>query len=210
MTKTDEGKQSEQSSDALRNVNFARSLMPRSSKAAFMPTKSRKFCGTAKPVVSLVLRDISVSKRGVEQPQVIIYTLFVVILTLSGIYVGFTFLGGIDVTLDFQDYASRLNTSSSRMIFSPQCFAQEMQYTKGGTFHQVNSGIIDWVKFNATTVIQSSCLANEVAWAKLESVDTGKFEKIVWSCGALPRCDVPAADQLNSQWRQAPRSFYVL
>ncbi|HKZ49733.1 MAG TPA: hypothetical protein VJ110_01895 [Candidatus Nanoarchaeia archaeon] len=175
------------------NTNKEKSLMPSASSRA-----------------AITLRLTPVNRKGVEQPQVIIYTLFVVILTLSGIYVGFTFLGGIDVTLDFQDYASRLNTASSRMIFSPQCFAQEMQYTKGGTFHQVNSGIIDWVKFNATTVIQSSCLANEVAWAKLESVDTGKFEKIVWSCGALPRCDVPAADQLNSQWRQAPRSFYVL
>ena len=42
----------------VRTIDEGVSLMPRAcEEAALMPTKSSRFCGTAKPVVSLVLRD---------------------------------------------------------------------------------------------------------------------------------------------------------
>jgi hypothetical protein len=134
------------------------------------------------------IRLTTVDKRGVEQPQVIIYTLFVVILTLSGIYVAFTFLGGVDITIDFHDYASRLNTASSRIIFSPQCFALETNYIKEGvTSYQVSSGIMDAEKFSGTLLMPSSCVTGESMWAKLQSIESGyEFDHEVWTCGELP------------------------
>jgi hypothetical protein len=176
--------------------------------------------------------------KGVEQPQVIVYVLFVVVLTLAGIYVAFTQLGGANIAFEFQDYASRLNAAATKLIFTPECFAVETSYTKGGIYYQVSGGIIDWTKFNGTTTISQSCLSGEQqVWVSLTEVND-KYSDTIWSCtdigcfgsggcnifptqyacevakctwGTIP-CAEPTKEQISDpkQWLQTSRSYLVL
>ncbi|MEM2873923.1 MAG: hypothetical protein QW063_00485 [Candidatus Nanoarchaeia archaeon] len=112
------------------------------------------------------------NKRGIEQPQVIIYILFVVILSLCGIYLAFTFFDILKVEYDFIDYASRASMIGSKFLMSPACFAAESSYTyAGNTYYQVTSGVIDWAKFNKSDTIPQSCAVSGEIWAKLSSLD---------------------------------------
>jgi hypothetical protein len=144
------------------------------------------------------------SKKGVEQPQLIVYVLFTVILTLTGIYVGFIYLGGVDAAFEFQDYASRLNIVTSNIINSPNCFAVEQSYTTaaGGTFYQVDTGKINWTRFNSTdgNKILSDCSAagKNQTWVKLTFLNSGVSDTIY--SGAEP----------TDEWTPAERNVIVL
>ncbi len=152
------------------------------------------------------------SRKGIEQPQVIIYVLFVVVLTISGIYIAFTQLSGVSLIFEFHDYASRLNTVSAKMMFTPECFAVETPLAKSENKYQVSGGVIDWDKFNKTKLIRSDCLPGEnPVWARLQDLDT-KVSDAIWSCQPpLTNCGEPTIEQLTDakEWSQVTRSFFV-
>ncbi len=144
--------------------------------------------------------------KGVEQPQVIVYVLFVVVLTLAGIYVAFTQLGGVNITFKFQDYASRLNTVSAKLMLTPECYAVENSYSKSGygTYYQVSGGVIDWVKFNKSSTISGDCMADEnQVLANLTEIN-GNYYSTAWTGRK------PSTEQLNKDWAQLARSYFVL
>jgi len=148
------------------------------------------------------------SKRGVEQPQLIVYVLFTVVLTLTGIYVAFTYLGGVHITFQFQDYASRLNIVTSNLINSPNCFAVEQSYTAAtGTFYQVDAGKIDWKKFNSTNgnkiLLDCSGAGKSQAWARLVFLNS-KVSDTVWSGSE------PTESQIANEWTDVERDILVL
>lgn len=176
--------------------------------------------------------------KGVEQPQVIVYVLFVVVLTLAGIYVAFTQLGGVSIAFTFQDYASRLNIVATKFMLTPECFAAEDSYYKeGNSYYQVNGGIIDWTVFNKTTYVSTKCLSGEKpVWAKLAEIN-GKYSDTIWSCDNfvctgeegcdeystkddceyyscewVQSCSEPSPGQLANpdEWTQISRSYFVL
>lgn len=155
------------------------------------------------------------NKKAVEQPQVIVYVIFVVVLTIAGIYVAFTQLGGVDITFQFQDYNSRLNTVATKLMFTPECYAVENNYIgkDNKTYYQVSSGVIDWLKFNKTDIIDSKCLANEKqVWIKLDDKDTNVIDTI-WNCPGRASCSEPpllTERSVSSKWNQGKRSFLVL
>jgi ABC-type sugar transport system permease subunit len=142
-------------------------------------------------------------QKGVEQPQLIVYVLFTVILTLSGIYVAFTYLGGIDIQFEFQDYASRLNLVTSKMIYSPDCFGVETTYAKDGTHYQKAIGVVNWTKFNSTSRIPSLCISGgeNQTWVRLTFVDSNIIDT-VWSCpSSSSNCKEPTTDQFINEWQ---------
>ncbi len=148
------------------------------------------------------------SRKGIEQPQLIVYVLFTVVLTLTGIYVGFTYMGGIATTFEFQDYASRLNIVTSNLINSPNCYAVETSYAvPAGTFYQVDAGKINWLRFNSTdgNKILSDCSAagKNQTWVKLTFLDSG-ISDTVWSGPE------PTKEQLVNEWTPAERNILVL
>ncbi|MEM4247771.1 MAG: hypothetical protein QXH80_00740 [Candidatus Nanoarchaeia archaeon] len=148
----------------------------------------------------------------IEHPQVIVYILLVMVLTLSGMYVSFTKLGGVDITFKFQDYASRLNTVSGRLMLTPECYAVENNYSKEGTHYQVSAGTIDWVRFNSSNIIDSKCLSNEKqVWVHLQYTDKTVADTI-WSCPGQTSCPEPKAEELSDskKWVQVSRSYFVL
>lgn len=132
-------------------------------------------------------------RKGVEQPQVIVYVLFVVVLTLTGIYVAFTQLGGVSIQFTFHDYASRLNIAATRLMLTPECFAVENSYNKGVTSYQVDGGTIDWQKFYNSKFISDSCVPirewtdnsgkthRADIWINLTEIN-GKYSDTIWSC----------------------------
>lgn len=150
------------------------------------------------------------NRKGVEQPQVIVYVLFVVVLTMAGIYASFTLLGGVVLVFDFQDYSSRLNTVAAKLMFTPECYAYESNYDKGGTHYQVSGGVIDWQKFNSSNVINKTCLTTDIAWAQLKDFNN-KYSGKVWNCEAPP-CSEPTAKDLADDkiWKQVARNYVVL
>jgi len=83
------------------------------------------------------------NKKAVEQPQVIIYVLFTVILVIAGIYIGFTQLGGIDYQFKFLDYNEKANLIATQLLANPDCLALENNYSYYQTYYQVWSGIIN-------------------------------------------------------------------
>ena len=87
------------------------------------------------------------NKKAVEQPQVIIYVLFTVILVIAGIYIGFTQLGGIDYQFKFLDYNEKANLIATQLLANPDCLALENSYSYYGQipyqYYQVWSGIIN-------------------------------------------------------------------
>ncbi len=141
------------------------------------------------------------SKRGVEQPQLIVYVLFTIILTLSGIYVAFVYLGGINITFDFHDYASRLNVVTSKMIYSTDCFGIESSYiADDGTHYQKEIGVINWTKFNSTKTIPEGCVSagDSPVWVELTFRDS-KISDTAWSCYGCPAiCEKAKTDCYSS------------
>ncbi|MGC9058581.1 MAG: hypothetical protein ACP5IJ_01995, partial [Candidatus Nanoarchaeia archaeon] len=91
------------------------------------------------------------SKRGVEQPQVIIYVLYTMILVIAGIYIGFTQLGGVNYTFTFLDLNEKINFIAVNLLSNPACLAAESNYNdppfqqthSQQTYYQVSAGIID-------------------------------------------------------------------
>jgi hypothetical protein len=159
--------------------------------------------GSAKTTLSWSL--FPKGKRGVEQPQTIVYVFVVVIQVIIGIYVAFTFLGGVDIKLQFQDYAARLNAAGSQLIHSPDCFAVEATYqTAIGVQKQVSAGIIDWNKFNDTETLPQRCIIKDRIWARLEIFDFGS--DITWNNQEPSAAELADPDQ----WVQTERNFYVL
>ncbi|MEM2954644.1 MAG: hypothetical protein QW625_01670 [Candidatus Nanoarchaeia archaeon] len=65
------------------------------------------------------------NKQGLEHPQVIIYVLFVSVLVIAGVYVGFHYLGGVDLTFKFLDNEAKLNLATLK-LFSPECYGLEL------------------------------------------------------------------------------------
>jgi len=138
-------------------------------------------------------------RKGVEQPQVIVYVLFIVVLTLTGIYVAFTQLGGVSIQFTFHDYASRLNIAATRLMLTPECFAFENSYTKDVTSYQVEGGAIDWQKFYNSKFISDSCVPisewtdksgkthRADIWINLTEIN-GKYSDALWSCPATTGC----------------------
>lgn len=154
------------------------------------------------------------NKKGIEQPQVIVYVIFVIVLTIAGIYVAFTKLGGVTVTFEFHDYAARLNVVSTKLMFTPECYAIENSYLgKDGSKHyQISSGVINWTLFNKTNIISSKCLSGEKqVWAELSFFGTNNRDSI-WSCPSSSTCSEPLErDRADADvWNQMRRSFFVL
>lgn len=148
-------------------------------------------------------------KKGVEQPQLIVYVLFTVVLTLTGIYVAFTYLGGVTVGFEFQDYASRLNIVTSNLVNSPNCYAIESSYAKdGSTYYQVDTGKLNWTKFNASNKIPDICMSagKNQTWAKLTFLDGSSkgTSDTVWSGSE------PTKERLANDWTPAERKILVL
>jgi hypothetical protein len=148
-------------------------------------------------------------KGDVEQPQFLIYVLFTIVLTLAGIYVALNFLGAVQVKFEWLDYASRINTVTSNLINSPNCFAVEENYTaENKIFHTVNVGKINWTKFNSTESnnIFSKCasVGESEAWAKLTFLDS-KVSSAIWT--GLTK---PNDKQLAEEWKGAQRNVLVL
>ena len=159
------------------------------------------------------------SKRGVEQPQLIVYVLFTIILTLSGIYVAFTYLGGVNVSFEFQDYASRLNLVTSKMIYSSDCFGVESSYyAPDATKHyQKEIGVVNWTKFNKTRYIPPECVSGgeKQVLAELEFLST-HIKDIAWSCSGssmdVSFCAAygqPNDVALRLQWKPSKRNMLV-
>ncbi len=160
---------------------------------------------------------MKINKKGVEQPQVIVYVIFVIILTIAGIYVSFTKLGGVDITFEFHDFASRLNVVSTKLMFTPECYAVESNYTAEDKIlhYQINGGIIDLAKFNKTNtnIIDSKCLSGEKqVWASLKEINKA-YNETVWSCpGGRTSCTEPLWNERTDStlWNKQKRSFFVL
>lgn len=152
-------------------------------------------------------------KKAIEQPQVIVYVLFVIVLTIAGIYVAFTQLGGVDITFQFQDYASRLNTVATKLMFTPECYAIENSYygKDGSQHYQVSSGIINWTRFNKTDIIDQKCLSSKAqVWVELKDISTSVTDTI-WSCPGSS-CTEPSPKERSdsTKWKRTTRSFLVL
>lgn len=151
------------------------------------------------------------NKRGVEQPQVIVYVLFVTVLVLAGMYVAFTKLGGVDITYKFQDYSARLNTVAAKAIFTTECFAYETSYSSsdGKTHYQVEGGTINWAKFTARDQVSASCLSekNQI-FLQLQEINNAFSDK-AWTCPAPSKSDC-AEPKNRVQWKDSPRSYFVL
>jgi len=153
------------------------------------------------------------NKRGVEQPQVIVYVLFVTVLTLAGMYVAFTMLGGVGISFKYQDSNARLNSAAAKMIFTPECFALESQYDDYADInkkhYQVESGTINWNKFSATSQIASSCVSDKSqVFVEIKDIDD-TFKDIAWTCPAPLSSDCPEPPN-RIAWKGAPRSYFVL
>ena len=152
------------------------------------------------------------NKKGVEQPQLIVYVLFTVILTLTGIYVAFTYLGGVKIAFEFQDYASRLNVVTAKLVNSPSCYAAETQYTtQTGTFYQVDVGKINWQRFNNSNKIPDGCVGinEKQVLVDLEFLDSRIRDK-VWTCQQQrASCAAPTKEELVNGWNPTERSMLV-
>ncbi|MCX6774538.1 MAG: hypothetical protein NTY99_00410 [DPANN group archaeon] len=150
-------------------------------------------------------------RKGIEQPQLIVYVLFTIILTLSGIYVAFTYLGGVSIGFEFHDYASRLNLVTSKMIYSTDCFGVESSYSKDGTHYQKEIGVVNWTKFNTTKIIPSGCISGgeNQTWVELTFLDSS-ITDTVWSCpSSSSNCKEPDNSQLIQNWKDSERNMLV-
>ena len=146
-------------------------------------------------------------KRGVEQPQVIVYVLLVTILTIAGLYVAFIYMGDVKLSISFSTYNTRFNAAAARFLNSPECFAVEETYNwNGQKYAQVHAGIISWEKFNESERISRNCINREKQiWLKLESLD-GELSDTIWTGNE------PSETELNdaSKWQPRISKYLVL
>jgi hypothetical protein len=127
-----------------------------------------------------------VETEEVSHTQHIVYVLFVIVLSITGIYIAFSFLGGASIAFTFHDYASRLNIIASRLLLAPECFALVEEYSKDGTHRQVRAGIIDFSRVPSDNIIPEKCVRGENAsWVQLKDLDETDASKQItklWSC----------------------------
>jgi hypothetical protein len=125
------------------------------------------------------------SKKAIEQPQFLIYTLFTTILTITGIYTGFMLFGDVDMKLEFSNYNLRYNAAAARILNDPDCFAYEQSYVdpNGKLHHQVEQ-LIDWQKLTQSNIPTSCIDREEQLYIKVTPLDTqhSTYDTELWSC----------------------------
>ncbi len=138
---------------------------------------------------------MQLGKRGVEQPQVIIYIVYTVILALAGIYVAWSYLGGVDVEVDFNAYTIQFNSLATRLVGTPECFALEDRYLapadNNAYFDYPRFGIISRDKLPGDRRVNKTCVSQEKQfWLALSTID-GAYTHIDWNCPAGDKCTAP-------------------
>jgi|GEM_PF-5232991 len=149
------------------------------------------------------------NKRGVEQPQVIIYVLYTVILAIAGIYIAFNFLGGIDLNVKFEDHTTRFNTLTARLVGTSECLAHETSYN--APFDQRNFeysvfGVLDRTKVDDSIVTQNCVSMNRQFWLELTYIDES-FSTNMWNC---PRGQATCGEPIREMQSWPSREYPVL
>ena len=146
------------------------------------------------------------SKKGIDQPQAIIYVFFVMILTICGFYLAYMYMGGLTVHLEFSGYTTRYNADVARIINSPTCFAYEGSYIDpdNDEKYQVYAGVIDWSKISQK--IPESCIRGEhPIWLKLEFLDESIDKSVVMYTG-----EQITEKDLDEKWQAKANRYFVL
>ena len=149
------------------------------------------------------------NKRGVEQPQAIIYVLYTVILTIAGIYIAFNYLAGIDLNVEFEDHATRFSALTARLVGTSECLATETSFTAPSDERNIKYaqfGILDAGKL-LSEIVPTKCISNEAQfWLNVSTVD-GSLTKIMWSCPAgISTCGQPDTSRLGVETPLRPCS----
>jgi len=127
------------------------------------------------------MKQLIISKKGIDSPQAIIYVLFVMLLTVCGFYLAYMYMSGLNMEIEFSGYVARYNAAAARLTNSPLCFAYEDTYMMPANEkkYQVFGGIIDWGKFTSSAVIPEKCIRGESGiWLKLEYIYVSKSHTI--------------------------------
>lgn len=118
------------------------------------------------------------SKKAIEQPQVIIYVLFTTVLAISGLFVAYSYMGQIDIDMEISDYNLKYNALASKLINSPDCFALSKTYTADGvTYRQTDIGIIERSKITSGTL--DSC-TTQTGFEVIVKEVNGAFEEKIY------------------------------
>ncbi len=70
------------------------------------------------------------NKKGVEEPRVIVYTLYVSILLIIGIFMIKSLTGDVCTSSDVKILDLDFNAVASRVMYSPECFAKQSSYVE--------------------------------------------------------------------------------
>ncbi len=172
-------------------------------------------------------------RKAVEQPRVLVYVLFTTILTIAGIYVAYIYMGNIDIDLKFSSYNSRYAAAAARFLNSPNCFSAETSYVTPApdskTYWQVSPGVLNWTKFNSSSLISANCINNEKQiWLSLSYIDDAAKIATAWTCKPAEftvkltpvgyqfvytpeDCSDPAKVLVDdTKWQQKDDSYFVL
>lgn len=150
------------------------------------------------------------NKKAVEEPQTIVYFIYIIVLTALGIYIAYMFMGNFCLTLEFTDFNARYNAAASRFLNTPDCFALEEEYITldGVKMKQVSAGVLDFSKMSGDKITEKCISGEKPIYLRLEyNIDQDIPNiKELWTVGK------PGKDELKDEtkWNQHTWTYFVL